>query len=307
MQKKTDRFVVLTVGNNKGGVGKSFLSKMLAEYAALRLGLSTLIIDLDPQTNISKRYIAMERIPHAIEDYIPPVHPSWSPEEVGWDGRSSSADIWDAESGVVVPYPTSVPRLDILPGHAQRLEDIERVLTHDVWIKVAERLRAFLSIPEIREAYDLVVVDTRPSKGPLTTSGVMAATHLLIPTEMEAPSVEGLYGMISLQTQVNLRRPRHDQVNLIGILANKVQPTLLHRDFMAMLKEDPHVRALMLEEVLGYRTDFKKSMLSAEEGLFMRSGSNKAREEAEHLCLAVFRRVYGDYFSHVAAGMECAA
>lgn len=305
--KKTDRFAILTVGNNKGGVGKSFLSKMLAEYAAMRLGLRTLIIDLDPQTNISKRYLEMERIPDAIEDYIPPVHPSWTPEDQEWDGRSSSAEIWNVESGMIVPYPTSIEGLDILPGHAQKLENIERVLVQDVWIQVVERLREFLALPEVREMYDLVVVDTRPSKGPLTTSGVMAATHLVIPTEMEAPSVEGLYGMLSLQTQVNLRRPRHDQVELIGILPNKVQPTVLHRDFMAMLKDDPQVRALMLDEQLGYRTDFKKSMLSADESLFKKPVSNKAREEAESVCKSIYQGVYGDYFDRLTLAMEAQA
>ena len=45
--------ITLTVINNKGGVGKSFLSTQFAFYCALKRGLRTLFIDLDPQAHSS--------------------------------------------------------------------------------------------------------------------------------------------------------------------------------------------------------------------------------------------------------------
>jgi len=296
--KITDRTIILAIGNNKGGVGKSFLTKTLGEFSACRLGLKTLLIDLDPQTNLSKRFLKMQRIPGAVEDYVPPRHPDWDASETEWDGRSSSAAIW--KGGVIIPYPTDFPNLDVLPGHAAMLEEIERVHVHEVYSKVVDRLYDFLRHPSIQSGYDVILVDTRPSKGPLTTAGVMGATHLVIPTEMEAPSVEGLYGMLSLRTQINLRRPRNDQVKMLGILPNKLQiNTVLHREFLAMLNSDPEVKQLILPVTLGYRSDFKKSMLSAQDSLFLKPASMKARMEAEQVCETLFGMMYGDYYANI--------
>jgi len=64
-------YCVITTANNKGGVGKTLLSKTLGEYAAMILGKRTLLIDLDPQTNLSRRYLDMQLLSDGSEDYAP--------------------------------------------------------------------------------------------------------------------------------------------------------------------------------------------------------------------------------------------
>ena len=56
----------------------------------------------------------------------------------------------------------------------------------------------------MRAAYDAVVIDTAPSKGPLTISVIKAATHIVIPSVMEEQPVQGIYGMLQLWMQESL-------------------------------------------------------------------------------------------------------
>jgi len=283
---------VITTANNKGGVGKTLISKALGEYASLVLKQRTLLIDLDPQTNLSRRFVDMQLINDGSEDYAPPKHPDWNTEDRDWNGRSSSADIWF--TGEAVPYPTAIPLLDIVPAHAQQLADVELINKQDVYVKVVRRLREFLFLPEVMSSYDTVIIDTRPSKGPLTTAALHASTHLLIPSEMEAPSVEGLFGMIALRNNINLGRSREDQLQVIGILPNKLQQsTQVHREHMELLTSDPNIAPYILPVSVGYRTDYKKSMYPEAGSIFNFPPSNKARQEMESVCRAIFDRVKG--------------
>ncbi len=143
-------------------------------------------------------------------------------------------------------------------------------------------------------SYDTVIIDTRPSKGPLTTAALHASTHLLIPSEMEAPSVEGLFGMIALRNNINLGRSREDQLQVIGILPNKLQQsTPVHREHMELLTNDPNIAPYILPASVGYRTDYKKSMYPDAGSIFNFPPSNKARQEMETVCGAIFERVTG--------------
>jgi chromosome partitioning protein len=284
---------ILVIGNNKGGVGKTFISKSLAEYAALVAGKRVLLLDLDPQTNLSRRYIDMDLLEDDNNDYAPPKHPDWKPENQAdhWDGFSDTADIW--LKGFAVPYPTRYERLEIIPSHARKLQDIELVKKQDIYEEVVRWLRKFVCLDELKADYDLVIIDTRPSKGPLVQAAMHAATHLLIPSEMEAPSVEGLHGMLSVRTQVNLHRAKDDQLRLVGILPNKVKVgTRIHEEYLAMLTEDPKIGPYMLPVHINDWVGYKESMLFGANSLLQRPPSEKLRAQVERAGEEVLRRIF---------------
>lgn len=288
---------IIAVGNNKGGVGKTFVSKTLAEYAVLVRGLKVLLLDLDPQTNLSRRYLDMLPLREAgeIDEYAPPVHHDYAenpndPEFAGWNGLSDTADIW--LSAYSVFYPTPYENLHILPAHARRLQDIELVRKQDVYDQVVHRLREFLTLPGIVDDYDLVIIDTRPSKGPLVQAAMHAATHLLIPSEMEPPSVEGLHGMLSVRTQVNLHRPKTDPLRLIGILPNKFRAGVrIHDEYLSILSQDTDIGKYMLPVVLNDWVGYKASMLFGSDSLFRSSTDDKHQIQLKQVCSAIFDRM----------------
>jgi len=190
---------IIVPANNKGGVGKTKLSILLSEYISMVLKKKVLAIDFDPQCNFSQRFLDMEIDPATPGGKIPPVHPDYDPsdsEEFGSEGGSSVADIFFGK--LVFPYGTHIKNLDILPAHADRLLAAESVRRTEVVEKVYNQLATFLSLPDLPDSYDVVIIDTAPSKGPLTMGAIKAATHMIIPSVMEEAPIQGVYGMLQL-------------------------------------------------------------------------------------------------------------
>lgn len=287
---------ILAVVQNKGGVGKSTVCRLLAEWFS-RKGLRILVLDLDPQCNLSRRFLEMDLDPTDPQGIMPPIFPDYDPndpeEDLTWDGRSSSAAIYTGS--LVVPYPTNLPGLDILPGHASLLDEVERVRKEDVQERVHNCLRTWLGMQQVIDNYDLVLIDTMPSKGPLTVSAMRAATHIIIPTEMEQQSVEGLVGMLQLWKRENFARSSGDEVKLIGILPNKVRKGVsLHEGFYASLMEDPAIRPYMLPLQLRLRVGFAEQDVPTAQprSVFDRPASDEVRREAEVVCQYIDLRMF---------------
>ena len=160
---------IVAIVNNKGGVGKTTVSRFLTDYFSLVKKERVLAIDLDPQANFSNRFLKMEIDPYQQEGKMPPIHPSYdpsNPEDHDWDGRSSIAGIFFGEA--VYPYPTQTEYLEFVPAHSSRLLMAETIRKEEVVQKVYEQLSKFLSVDEVKSSYDKIILDTPPSKGPLT-------------------------------------------------------------------------------------------------------------------------------------------
>ncbi len=280
--------------NNKGGVGKTTCSRTMAEYFAKVKKVPTLAIDFDPQCNFSHQYLKMEIDPAAPEGLMPPIHPDYDathPDDMGWDGRSSIAEIFYGQG--VVPYPTYIEQLDVAPGHAEKLLAAEAVRKSDVVDKVHKQLLNFLSSPDVMAAYDTVVIDTAPSKGPLTVSVIRAATHIVIPSVMEEQPVQGIYGMLQLWMQESLVRDKHRPLHLVGILPNMFKQTRLHRDILRSLEENSAIGKYILPVRLNQRIVFAEidSEDATPHSIFDFHDKHVAKQEALEVCDYIAERI----------------
>lgn len=214
---------VLVVANNKGGVGKSLISQLIATYIAFKKNKKVLALDFDPQGNMSYRFLRDTRI-RDMSNYKPPLHPEYdpnNPDDDNWNGRSSALDMWTGNP--VVPYPTDLDCLDILPSDASLIKDIEEFEYSDSLESIIQRPYDFFGMEDFKDCgYDFVIIDTPPAKGPLTQSAIRAATHILIPLELSNKSLQGLAGMVDLVNRQNVYRPIDSQAEIIGLLKNKV-------------------------------------------------------------------------------------
>lgn len=289
---------IVVVAQNKGGDGKTTISRLLAEYFA-RKNLRVLAIDLDPQCNLSQRLVAMDMDESDPDGVLPPVHPDFDPEDIdpnypNWNGRSSIVDIFQA--GPVYPYSTSVPNLDLLPGYGAGLRAVELVTKEEVKQRVHDRLAEFLELSEVRDSYELVIIDTSPSKGPLNQGAVRAATHMLIPCQMEQQSVEGLRGMLQMVRHENRNRAVNNPLQLIGILPNKFRANVsLQEGIKEALERDVVINSYLLPVLLSLRVVFSETDHpdAKPRSVFDLPASNKAREEAEAVCRHVELTLYG--------------
>lgn len=286
--------IVLSAGNNKGGVGKTKTIELFAEYCSKVKHMRVLAIDLDPQANFSFKYIDMEIDPSAPEGKIPPIHPDFdptNPDDEHWDGRSSIADIFFGKP--VIPYPTAIESFDICPSHSDHLLAAEQVRRSEVADKVHKQLKMLLDDPGFQQEYDLVLIDTPPSKGPLTISAMKASTHLIIPSQMEDKSIQGIYGMLQLWAQENYTR-EDNKLNLIGILPNRVKENAsLHRDLLNYIRDNSATAKYVMPCKLNDRVAFAEvdSSGANPKSVFDLPPSNKARQEALGVCEYMFRAI----------------
>lgn len=243
--------MVLVVANNKGGVGKSLVSQLISTYFAFVKNKNVLCMDFDPQGNMSYRFIRDTRI-RDMSSYKPPLHPDFNADESDddWNGLSSALDMWT--SNPVVPYPTDLPNLDILPSNASLIKEIESFEYSLSLEEIIQRPFDFFQMDDFLECgYDLVVIDTPPAKGPLTQSAIRAATHVLIPLELSNKSLQGLAGMVDLINRQNAKKPKNQQAKIIGLLKNKVdynKRTPQNR-IIDTIKSNAILSPLLIEEV----------------------------------------------------------
>jgi chromosome partitioning protein len=284
---------IIVNATHKGGEGKTTNSIILAEYIAVARNMRTLVIDLDPQANFSGRYLKMEYDPAYKGGKIPPINPNFEPDEFkDWDGRSSIADIFYGEE--VIPYPTFIPNMEILPAYSYKLQEAEVVTKYEVVEKVHLQLKRFISLDAIKENYDAIVIDTPPSKGPLTIAAIKAASHLIIPAQMEQFSIEGIYGMLQLWKQESYSRQEEDKIELIGILPNKMRNIKLHKQFLESLKTMKGISNYIIPHTIGERAIYTEILVegASPKILFDLPKDNIARREYEEVCQFITKKVF---------------
>lgn len=284
---------IICAVNNKGGVGKTTVTKIMLDYFSTIEKKSILGLDMDHQCNLSNRYLAMDIDQN--EDKIPPLHPDADEEELypGWDGRSSIADIFYAKP--VLPYSTHIPNLDILPGNTNLLLNAEQVRKEEVVERIQNQLHAFLSLPEVHQTYEMVIIDTPPSKGPLTKSVIRAASHIVIPTVMEPQPIEGVFGMLQLWKQEQFKRKKENPIHLLGILPNMYSSNItLHRDLKQSLESNASISNFVLPVQLGRRVAFAEidDKTTEPTSIFNLHDNNQAKEEALHFCKYISQRIF---------------
>lgn len=187
--------MIITVFNNKGGVGKTTMTINLA--AALnKLGKKVLLIDIDAQANLTMGV---------------GIDPLADVEEQG------KKDI----SHLLTENKTQLPdtiiqktwgdiELDIVPSHI-RLSDMEATLiqTVDVDRVLSRKLKNY------KDEYDFILIDPPPSFGKANTISLMASQGILVPTQLAPYPVRALEYVIGRALAVG--QLRDEPLPILGI------------------------------------------------------------------------------------------
>ncbi|MHB8409532.1 MAG: ParA family protein [Acidiferrobacterales bacterium] len=289
------RCPVLTIAQQKGGVGKTTWARVLAEYFSLVREVRVLLIDTDPQCNLSQRFLKMERDPLVEDGVLPPIHPDYdSATETEWDGRSHIANVFLGLP--LVPYGTHLPKVDILPGHATFLQEVVKKTPAELKERVTNRLKEFLRSGEVQEAYDIIIIDTPPSRNPLTQAALRASSHVLMPMELEVQSLEGLVHMLSFWRSEQRLRTKDDPLRLVGVLPNKYRRVALHQGILEAMRKDPVLSAHILPFEVGLRVAFSESdhAEARPKTVLQLPAHDEARREAELVCRYIEGEVFGN-------------
>jgi chromosome partitioning protein len=156
---------VISVANQKGGVGKTTTSVNLAACMA-QLGRRVLLLDMDPQANATSG-VGLEKI----------------------EGASVYRPLLGEGSLLEKIRPTAFERLEIIPSEVDMCGaevEIARAENH------LQRLAGLLRPLVESGRHDIIVIDCPPSLGLLTLNAFAASDYLLIPLQCEYYALEGI-------------------------------------------------------------------------------------------------------------------
>ncbi|OHV80787.1 ParA family protein [Rhizobium sp. LCM 4573] len=180
---------IITIANQKGGVGKTTTAINLATALAA-IGERVLIVDLDPQGNASTG-LGIDRR----------------------DRKLSSYDLLMGYSDVIgTALETAVPNLSIVPSTMDLLGfESEIAQQPDRAFKLRRALNS-----EAASTYSYILLDCPPSFNLLTMNAMAAAHSILVPLQCEFFALEGLSQLLETVNQV--RQTVNPTLDIQGIV-----------------------------------------------------------------------------------------
>lgn len=159
---------VISVVNQKGGVGKTTTAVNLAAYLS-QLGKFVLLVDLDPQSNATSNLGISKDLDKGVYEVLTG---PYSFKEVMVD--------------TIHDYYKLIPATVSLAGASVEFVNLDR-----------REFRLYDNLLEIRNDFDYIIIDCPPSLGLLTINGLVASDQVLIPVQAEYFALEGLGQLIS--------------------------------------------------------------------------------------------------------------
>ncbi|KPU63556.1 sporulation initiation inhibitor Soj [Thermococcus sp. EP1] len=153
---------VISIANQKGGVGKSTTAINLSAALALK-GKKVLLVDMDPQ--------GATTIGLGLREATPTIY-------------NVIIDEAEMEEAIIE---TSIEGLHLIPSNIA-LSGAEIELSSQIGREYILRNK----LAQIRDRYDYVIIDTPPSLGVLTMNSLVASDEVIIPIQAEYYALEGI-------------------------------------------------------------------------------------------------------------------
>ncbi len=179
---------ILSIVNQKGGVGKTTTSVNLAAFLAYR-GKKVLVVDLDPQGNATSG--------------------------LGFDKTELKYSVYDLLVNEIeakdVIVPTKRKNLDMCPTNinlAGAEVELVSAMSRETILKRA--------LDAVAENYDFILIDCPPSLGLLTLNALSASTGVIVPIQGEYYALEGLTQLVDT---INLVKKRlNPAIGIFGVV-----------------------------------------------------------------------------------------
>ena len=184
---------IITITNQKGGVGKTTTTSSLS-VVLKRRGYKVLVIDMDPQGNLSFCLGADNVI---------------------------NATIYDVLRGEIRPQFAiqHTATVDVIPSN---------ILLSGIELEFTSAGREYLLknvINSIKGFYDYILIDTPPALSILTVNALAASTHVIIPMVCDIFSVQGITQLV--ESIAKVKELVNEDLQIGGVLVNKFNKRIL--------------------------------------------------------------------------------
>lgn len=194
---------IIAVSNQKGGVGKSTTANAIGAYL-YHQGYKVLYIDMDAQSNLT---YALNVNTRAISSL-----------EVMTETAEARDAIVSTEQGDLIPASPALAGADAIlkdTGREYRLKE---------------------AIEPIKEKYDYIVIDTPPTLGILTINALTACNSVLIPSQADVFSLQGI-GQLFQTIQTVKKYCNRDLTNKGLLITRYNARAILSRDMADMIQD----------------------------------------------------------------------
>lgn len=198
--------MIITVANQKGGVGKTTTAINLSAAVANK-GFKTLLIDLDPQSNSTMSFVDPHSVSRSMYDVL-------VSEELKF-------------ADVIVP--TSIENLSLAPSKIA-LAKLESKLIGELDgpFRLKDKMK------DTAAQFDYIFVDTPPTLGMITVNALVASTHVLVPIQSSYFALEGTDDL--LETIEKIKARPNPNLQLLGVVITMHDKrTTLARDIHAQI------------------------------------------------------------------------
>jgi len=179
---------IITIANQKGGVGKTTTAVNLSASLAIE-GKKVLLIDFDPQANATS--------------------------SLGFYKNDYEFNIYHSLIGVKqikeVILKTSIKKLDLIPANIS-LVSAEKEL--DNFEEKELTLKRLLDV--VKDKYDFIFIDSPPTLGTITINALCASDSIIIPIQCEFFALEGLAQL--LNTIKLVKKTKNPSLRIKGII-----------------------------------------------------------------------------------------
>ena len=230
---------VISVINQKGGVGKTTTTVGLAQILSVEFNKKILVVDLDAQTNATTMLIGEEK-------WMEVNKQKQTIAQLFYEGvYPRSEKIFDINRAILkgVSNIDEVKLVDMLPSSLDLIDIQEEVIKAPRGIFSVIRPVDLLdkSLRKIKQKYDYILIDCPPNLGVITRNGLKVSDVYIIPT---VPDVLSTYGIPQIISRVNkFSKELEKEIKPLGIVITKYrEQSALHKRTVKELRKERDCR-----------------------------------------------------------------
>ena len=173
LKSNLDEAVVITVGNRKGGVGKTS-NTILLSYCLAARGIKILVVDLDPQSNATKSLILTKS--------------NHDPDGIMTIDKTIMRGVQEGKIDGLEVF--IMENLYLLPSFID-FEDFPKFLFQNTSSQKEEDFFIRDLLEPLKKKFDIILIDVPPMSGEITRNAVVSSSFVLISLQTQERSLTG--------------------------------------------------------------------------------------------------------------------